>query len=240
MVKSWQPQFIITVGDNNYPVGAPHTFATNVGRDYGAYVFSQPTRFFPALGNHDWDTDSAQPYFDYFPISNSPAYSDSSGHERYYDFVQTPVHFFALDSDQREPSGTDNNSAQAVWLQNRLATSTAPWHIVYFHHPAYSSSPRHGSSLWMRWPFEIWGADAVFGGHNHVYERLLIGNIPYFVNGLGGHSQHDNGVVPITGSQIRYNDAFGAMLVEADAHEITFQFFAIPGILIDSYTMTQP
>ena len=27
------------------------------------------------------------------------------GNERYYDFVQGPVHFFVIDSDQNEPDG---------------------------------------------------------------------------------------------------------------------------------------
>ena len=38
----------------------------------------------------------------------------------------------------------------------------------------------------MQWPFKDWGADAVLTGHDHIYERLLVNGIPYFVNGIGG------------------------------------------------------
>ena len=33
----------------------------------------------------------------------------------------------------------------------------------------------HGSNVDMRWPFETWGADIVFAGHDHVYERSRVG-----------------------------------------------------------------
>ncbi len=86
--------------------------------------------FFPTLGNHDWYTNDAQPYLDYFTLP---------GNERYYDFVWGPVHFFALDSDEHEPDGVNAGSAQAAWLQQGLAASTSPWNIVYTHYPPYSS-----------------------------------------------------------------------------------------------------
>lgn len=38
----------------------------------------------------------------------------------------------------------------------------------------------------MRWPFKEWGATAVMSGHAHVYERLEVDNLTYFVNGIGG------------------------------------------------------
>ena len=53
-----------------------------------------------------------------------------------------------------------------------LAASTAPWKIVYMHHPPYSSS-QHGSTPGMQWPFENWGASLVLTGHDHTYERIL-------------------------------------------------------------------
>ncbi|MGB0388493.1 MAG: metallophosphoesterase family protein [Ardenticatenaceae bacterium] len=247
MVKGWQPEFIITMGDNNYPDGEASTIDNNVGKYYSQYIYpydgrytpgTPPNRFFPSLGNHDWNTTNAQPYLDYFPISSSAANTGSSGNERYYDFVQGPVHFFAIDSDQHEPDGRKSTSKQAAWLKSQLAASRSPWQIVYFHHAAYSSASRHGSDSQMEWPFAEWGADAVIAGHDHTYERLLIENIPYFVNGLGGATPRDFGA-PIPGSQARYKDDNGAMLVEANESSITFQFYSVAngGTLIDRTTI---
>jgi len=71
------------------------------------------------------------------------------GNERYYDFVQGNVHFYAVNS-ACEPNGTSATSTQALWLKNALANSTSTWNVVYFHHPAYSSGSNHGSSVGMR------------------------------------------------------------------------------------------
>ncbi|MCH7762023.1 metallophosphoesterase [candidate division TA06 bacterium] len=145
------------------------------------------------------------------------------------------VHFFALNSNSSEPDGADSTSIQAQWLQSALATSTRQWKIVYFHHAAYSSGS-HGNKERMQWPFQNWNATAVIAGHDHTYERILKGEFPYFVNGLGGRSRYSFGN-PIPGSQIRYNDDFGAMLVVASVDSLNFKFINRAGDLIDNYTI---
>jgi len=235
LVAGWQPEFIITVGDNNYPDGAQGTIDANIGQFYHTYIspyagsYGQgagQNRFFPALGNHDYGTGSAQPYLDYFTLP---------GNERYYDFTWGPVHFFALNSDPNEPDGVGSSSPQAAWLQGQMAGSTSAWQIVYFHAAPYSSGYHH-STDWMRWPFQEWGADAVLAGHDHDYERLLINGLSYFVNGLGGGAIYSFGD-KLEGSQVRYNDNYGAMLVDASVSTMTFQFITRQGQVIDSYTI---
>jgi tartrate-resistant acid phosphatase type 5 len=235
LVKSWNPDIIITTGDNNYPDGEAATIDEHVGQYYHDYIYpyngtygagAETNRFFPSLGNHDWHAPDAQPYLDYFELP---------GNERYYDFVWGSVHFFALDGDSDEPDGVNKSSVQAAWLKERLAQSNSPWNIVYNHFPPYSSA-LHGNSDWMQWPFQEWGASAVLAGHDHTYERIIRNGFPYFVNGLGGQSRYDFNS-PVEGSQVRYNDDFGAMLVEADWHTITFQFINCQGDVIDTYSM---
>ena len=161
------------------------------------------------------------------------------GNERYYDFVLGPVHFFALDSDENEPDGFRSNSVQAAWLKPAMAASTSRWNIVYFHHAPYTSGVMHGSSTWMRWPFKDWGADAVLAGHEHLYERLLVDGLPYFVNGVGGGGIYNFGT-PLPESQFRYNADYGAMLVTASATDLRFEFYNRTGRLIDQYELTKP
>ncbi len=233
LIDRWQVDFVITLGDNNYPSGAPETIDHNVGQYYHAYISPYTgeygegaaiNRFFPSLGNHDWLSAGAQPYLDYFTLP---------GNERYYSFTWGPVELFALDSNESEPDGFRRDSAQAAWLQGALAASQAPWKIVYFHHAPYTSGSYHGPSVWMQWPFEEWGASAVLAGHEHIYERLQIGGIPYFVNGIGGGAIYEFGK-PLPGSLARYNQDYGAMWVQAVPDAITFQFFNRKGELIDS------
>ena len=237
LVISWAPDLIITTGDNNYEFGEASTIDINIGQFYHEYISpyvgsfgaGSPSgnRFFPSLGNHDWESPNAQPYLDYFALP---------GNERYYTFTSGPVQFFVIDSDPREPDGVTSDSVQAQWLRDALQASTAPWKLVYFHHPPYSSGAVHGSQTYMQWPFQAWGASAVLTGHDHTYERVIIDNFPYFVVGLGGRSIYEFGA-PIPGSEVRYNEDFGAMRVDADASAMTFSFYSRVGALVDSYTL---
>ncbi len=238
LVHSWEPDFIITTGDNNYPSGLSSTIDQNIGQYYASFIYpyngdfgsgATENRFFPSPGNHDWNSGTLDPYLDYFTLP---------GNERYYDFRRGPVHFFALDSDSREPAGVSAGSLQAQWLEEVLTASDAPWKIVYMHHSPYSSG-RHGNVDWMQWPFEEWGASALMAGHDHLYERLIIDDLPIFVNGLGGHPSRYRFLFIKSGSQVRFRDTHGAMLVTVSNSEINFTFITVDGQEIDSFSLFQ-
>ena len=237
LVKSWDPDFITTTGDNNYPVGAPETIDENIGKFFHEFIGSykgkygqgaSKNRFFPIPGHRDWDTEQLNPYLDYFTLP---------GNERYYDFTWGPVHFFMLDTDEREPDGATHLSEQARWLKWKLSSSNMPWKLVYAHHAPYTSHKVDDIKR-MRWPFGAWGADAVLSGYYHVYERLSIEGIPYFVNGAGGSTVSSFGEED-PHSQYRYNRDYGAILVEASEEAIKFTFINRKGKLIDSFSIVK-
>jgi len=232
LVHSWNVDFILTTGDNNY-TGNTDGIDGVIGRYYSDFIGnywgahgpgSRTTRFWPTPGNHDWDVAGLASYTDYFTLP---------GNERYYDIPLGLVHLFALDSDPREPDGTTVDSMQARWLQGALSRSTSCFKIVFFHHPAYSFGP-HGSSFEMRWPFEAWGADVVLAGHDHVYERFEVGQIPYFTVGLGGASPYSF-VTTIPESRAQFNSDFGAMRVTATRRGMRFEFIDANGTLVESF-----
>ncbi len=238
LVKGWNPDVIITLGDNNYPHGASSTIDQNVGQYYHDFIApyngrfgagSDRNRFFPVLGNHDWEAAGAKPYLDYFTLPDN---------ERYYAVTAGSVRLFALDSYPEEPDGVSPDSRQAVWLRQALEQSTACWNIVYMHHAPFSSG-LHGSSEWMQWPFQAWGADAVLGGHDHHYERIMRDGLPYIVNGLGGGARYPVGK-PVASSVVQYRAQHGAMLIEATSGGISFQFVTHTGETIDTYEQQQP
>jgi hypothetical protein len=248
LVNSWNPDFIITTGDNNYPSGEASTIDDHIGQFYSAYIGnyigeygsgSLSNRFWPSLGNHDWqsmacDDDGCQgPYLDYFTLP---------GNERYYDVDLGLVHLFALNSDFTEPDGVTVDSIQANWLREELAGSTACFDVVFSHVPPYSSG-HHGSGEHMRWSFAAWGADVVLSGHDHTYERIEADGILYFVNGLGGQSRYgfanEGELPPGVTSQARFSREFGAMLVTVTTSSLTTQFYDVAGGLIDQYTLEE-
>jgi hypothetical protein len=235
-VHHWAPDYVLTVGDNNYDNGAASTIDPNIGQFYhdfiGNYAGSfgdgpSTNRFFPSLGNHDWDTTGAAPYLSYFTLP---------GNERYYEFVRGSVHFFAIDSDTREPDGTGSSSTQAQWLQQRLAASTSPFNVVYFHHPPYSSGGLHGSTAYMQWPFKQWGADVVLSGHDHDYERLDVGGLTYVVNGSGAETRPMGSTV--AGSVFRNASDTVALLLQANDLAMTFQYELRDGSVIEAFSIT--
>jgi len=240
LIRSWEPDFILTTGDNNYPNGSSETIDENIGQYFHEFIHpymgsygegADANRFFPTLGNHDWDINQAQAYLDYFTLP---------GNERFYDFVWGPVHFFAIDSDSREPDGVGRTSKQAEWLQEKLKSSTTPWQIVYFHHAPYSSGAYYGPMDWMHWPFKDWGVDVVFSGHEHLYERLNIAGIPFFVVGNSGYPNPYWFGPTYPGSQKRYRDNYGALVVDASETQLTLVFETQDHEIIDAYRLESP
>jgi hypothetical protein len=252
LVSNADPEFVITMGDNSYPdASSSMLLETNIGQYYSKYIggymgkfgIGSPINlFFPAVGNHEWygaDPDpmkNLQSYLNYFP--------ELPGNKRYFTFQFGLVKFFVVDSDQHEPDGSTPDSVQGKWLQQELAESTtACYKLVYFHHPPYSSGDFPGP--WMQWPFAAWGADAVMSGHDHVYERLSVDGVPYFINGLGGANRFGFSHVD-SHSVFRFVDAahpelgapdWGAQFVTATKQSITFDFIDSDGGKVDSITL---
>ncbi len=137
-----------------------------------------------------------------------------------------------------EKNRADTHWAEVERLKEQLAASDAPWKLVFLHRPPFSSS-EHGSTLKLQWPFQEWGANAVFAGHDHVYERIVVNGFPYFVNGMGGVANGYSFGDPVPGSEVRYNATDGALLVEATSEGIKIQYLSVlnGGKLIDSYTV---
>lgn len=243
LVKSWQPEFIVTVGDDYYDTAGgtgEEQYDRSVGELYGAWLRDGDNAFFPALGNHDYSDampgpDTYLAYFD-LPGNGSP---NSSGNERYYEFVEGPVHFFVLNSNDEEPDGIDANSKQARWLKAALAASTSPWNVVVSHYPPYSSDIEHGSNPQVAWPFAEWGADVVLNGHAHTYERIERDGIVYLVNGLGGDTPYEFDE-PVEGSAKRFNEMHGAQRVTATPEAIAFEFISTDGTVIDRREIAKP
>lgn len=249
LVKGWQPDFIITVGDNNYPTNGADSIDLNIGRYYhefihpyrGAYgAGASSNRFYPSIGNHDWamgwhGPGALNPYLNYFTLP---------GNERYYTHSHGNVELFAVSSNPMEPNGNTASSKQALWLSNALASSSATWRLVYFHESPYSSGYWHGShtleSTNMAWPFREWGATAVLCGHDHLYERVQTNGMVYFINGTGG-DRLDRFHFPFTaGSMVRYNARHGALRIDATETNLSFRFYNVAEKLLDLYRINAP
>ncbi|WIA29649.1 hypothetical protein OEZ86_012135 [Tetradesmus obliquus] len=264
MIAAWGVDGVLALGDNNYFVGSNSTIDAQVGKYYGSFIYpykgtygsGSPTgtnRFWPITGNHDWGntcgdgnsgcsascaTGSLAAHLWYMPV----------GGKAYYNKVLAGglLEIFALDSDCNQRDGTSPTSVQGQWLQNALAASTATWKFVLLHHSPFSSSTGHGTNPRLQWPFEQWGAHAVFSAHDHLYERITKNaGFPYFVNGAGGQSLNSFGT-PESGSAVRYSTTHGAQLLTINATTADIAFYAATDATnpyasqVDCYRLTKP
>ena len=100
------------------------------------------------------------------------------GGERYYAFRKSGVAFFALDSNYMDPK-------QLEWLEQSLKSSQGDWKICFFHHPLFNDGRHHGPDLDLRTQliplFQRYKVNAVFSGHEHVYERMKPENVVVWI-----------------------------------------------------------
>jgi tartrate-resistant acid phosphatase type 5 len=234
LVKSWDPDLIITTGDNNYWEGDFSTLKENISSYYSEYIFNfdapsdyqcngkafkeKINRFFPCPGNHDDSkTDHLVPYLNFFTLL---------GDEINYSFIWGPVHFFSLNS------LPDDVTNQKEWLKTQLAKSNSGFNVVYFHHSPYSQG-QYGNKENMQWNFQEMGADIVLTGHDHLYTRVEKKgeeSFHYLVNGAGGcnlYSCSSNILDPKLFSVFCYDNNFGAIRGKATPEELVLEFISI-------------
>ena len=262
-VKSWDPDFIVTLGDNAYSDHNDHQNAFQVDAldFYGDYIKSsaedpkgEATRFFPALGNHDYHAAGSgvfparvKAYEAAFAVPEGPG-----GHQ-FYELARGPVRFFVLDSNTAPKEKLYKiGSAQETWFRERLAAATEPWKLAVFHHSPYQSSTKNQDEIHMRkWKFEDTNLTAVIAGHSHIYERVMKGAFPFFTNGLGGNAIYPFQSPRIKGSEVSYGQKApgeadppkfrrGAIFGEATPTTFTLEFWNASGRRIDHWPATAP
>jgi acid phosphatase type 7 len=165
---------MIHTGDVAYDSGTIQAFEDNVFGVYADLLRSIP--LFPAAGNHEYDTMQGAPFREVFALPGD------SG-EKWYSFDWGRVHFAALDTEA-------SYATQAAWLDRDLASTKAPWKIVYLHRPPYSSG-MHGSDTGLRAALapilERHRVQLVLAGHDHNYERMTMQQgVLHVVTGGGG------------------------------------------------------
>lgn len=257
LVKSWDPEFIVSTGDNWYTaIDTLDSLDEAIGQYYADYLWpyngkydwinpEQARKFFATIGNHDRDPSvRLRLIMDYLGIRNP-----------YYNVVKGPVNLLILDSGydsssvNRQLDGISASSKQAEWFREELAKSKSPWNLVFMHHPPYSSTaagntpPLAGDGTLsypdVRWPFKDWGCDVLIHGHSHNYERYEVDGFSYISCGSGGHDLDGFIASPSENSKSRYNTKFGAMNVSATCTELILTFYDTDGVSIDTLTLTK-
>jgi hypothetical protein len=225
---------VLALGDEAYPKGSQANFEECYDPSWGP--FKERTE--PVPGNHEYETQAASGYFDYF--------GESAGNpqEGYYSYDLGAWHIVALNSNCGEGEiRCGPGSAQTKWLKEDLASKPDEGQctLAYMHQPRFSSGEEHGSTpnlepLWEAL-YEA-GADVVLSGHEHNYERFAPQDpegradpergIREFVVGTGGKSHYPI-LDPIANSEVHNDETYGVLKLTLHPHSYEWQFVPVEG-----------
>jgi acid phosphatase type 7 len=221
---------VLTLGDNAYEDGTAQDFSECYEPSWGQ--FKERTR--PAPGNHDYETEGASAYFDYF---GGAAGQPGKG---YYSYELGQWNIVALNSNC-EDVGCTASSPQLRWLEADLAKDTKTCTLVYFHYPLFSSGEyRPGihevKPLWEA--LYAAEADVVLNGHDHNYQRFAPQDpngkadpergIREFVVGTGGRS-HYSILGPIANSEVYNDETYGVLKITLRPESYEWRFIPVEG-----------
>ncbi|TBF24876.1 MULTISPECIES: metallophosphoesterase family protein [Rhizobium] len=244
------PVAVLALGDLAYDNGTKADF-TCYNQSWGQDSIYSVT--LPIPGNHEYQTDNAKPYFNYF--SNLPIVADNAKRGGYYavDFLDNgrdSWRIYALNS----YAGVGSNSPQIHWLTDDLAKAKAPC-ILAFWHPFLFSSGHHGHahSKDAKAPFvrgktmvaafevlRLAGASTILSGHDHDFEQFgrhdVDGNadsdgLRSFVVGTGGGPLYNTITYknrPPT-SEFYQQDTHGVLRLELFSSSYRWTFVVVAG-----------
>jgi invasin-like protein/Big-like domain-containing protein/calcineurin-like phosphoesterase family protein len=222
---------VFALGDNVYQNGTTAEFANCYEPTWGRHK----ARTHPAVGNHEYNTTGAAPYYNYF---GAAAGSPGQG---YYSFDLGQWHVIVLNSNINMKVG----SPQLGWLQADLAGHPNLCTVAYFHHPLYSSTDGTGSGG-VTYPavrplydaLYAAGADLILAGHRHFYERVApikpdgtrddefgLREIIVGSGGIGGGSQTN--IFPQ--SQVRNGSTLGVLKLYLYDDSYAWEFVPVAG-----------
>ncbi len=232
------PGTILGVGDYAYPDGTQAEYDDCFDPKFGRHR----SRMVTAVGNHEYHTKGAVPYFGYF---GAAAGDPKKGYfTRTIDGWQVIV----LNSNCGRIGGCGQSSAQYRWLEAQLAAAPGLCRIAVVHHPRWSSWSNYSDGYRTGELLELLhgaGTDIVLTGHAHQYERLIqldpagvadpANGFTQFTIGTGGVSLRS----PVAGellpsSAFRSTNHHGALALSLDADSYQWRFLATTGAIVDS------
>ena len=224
------PGVVFTAGDNAYESGTAEEFRNCYQPTWGRHK----DRTYPSAGNHEFHSNGATPYFDYFGAN---AGDPKQG---YYSYDLGTWHIIVLNSECDEVGGCQQGSREEKWLSSDLDAHPAHCVLAYWHKPLFSSGAKHGNdpevkAFWM----DLYKrrATVVINGHDHDYERFAPQDpdgkpdprgIREFVAGTGGRN-HRPFASTLPTTEVRNADTFGVLKITLHPGAYEWEFIPEAG-----------
>jgi calcineurin-like phosphoesterase family protein len=223
-----EPGTVFTVGDNAYQAGTEEEFQRCYHPTWGR--FKDRTR--PAVGNHEYRSPGAKPYYAYFGTSAGRA------GRGWYAYNLGTWRIYVLNSNC-SIVGCFRGSRQERWLRADLANHPHRCVLAYWHHALFSSGPHGGHTSVRRFWEDLYQARAevVINGHDHDYERFarmapnggrVVRGIREFVVGTGGASHYR--IKTLRRNSDTHDDAtFGVLRLTLHPTSYSWEFVPVAG-----------
>jgi len=221
---------VFTLGDNAYAKGTAKEFAECYDPTWGRH--KKHTR--PAVGNHEYKTRDARPYFDYF----GEAAGDRD--KGYYSYDLGDWHIVVLNTICVVVGGCAPGSPQYEWLVQDLKSNPSPCTLAYMHHPLFSSGKHRGETEIRPLVEALYeaGAEVMLAGHEHNYERFApqtpLGDfepsrgIRQFIVGTGGRERRKiRRTAPH--SEVRDRSTYGVLKLSLHPDSYDWEFLPVAG-----------
>lgn len=225
MIESWRPDFVLTVGDNAYPLGSAGLLDRVIFGPYAAVM--RRSAWFPALGNHDVKANGGKPELQAF---------HSLGNERWYRFTWGNAAVVVLDSNVSVGPG----SPQLRFARSSLALPSC-FRFAVLHHPPWEP-PGNRVAPGLRRNIvplvEKNGVQVVFEGHLHAYARSRPHHgVLYVAVGTGGAELDDDAEKLTIPSARVVEGRFGALRVDVAGRAARFRYQTVDGRVRDDFRL---
>ena len=222
---------VFAAGDLTYPNGTASEFANCYAPTWGL----EKARTRPIVGNHEYNTSGAAPYYAYW---GAAAGDPSKG---YYSYDIGGWHAIVLNANCSKVGGCGAGSAQERWLSADLQSSSTQCTVAFWHQARFSStrSSPDGATLALWQDLYDYGADVVIGGHYHNYERFApqtptgladpATGIREFVVGTGGAALGGFKSTTMANSQVKDRSTYGVLKLTLHSSSYDWQFIPIAG-----------
>jgi calcineurin-like phosphoesterase family protein len=226
LIQSWHPDFVLTVGDDAYPLGSKALLNRDIFQPYAAVM--RESAWFPALGNHDVKADGGRPEIEAF---------HSLGKERWYRFTWGNAAVVVLDSDTSVAPGSPQLRFARKALAHRSCFRFAAWHRPPWEPPGRPFSPGLRRNIVPL--VQKNGIQVVFVGHLHAYARSRPHNgVVYVAVGTGGATLDFDAHKLTTPLARIVEGSFGALRVDVSSHTARFRYETIGGEVRDRFRLT--
>ncbi|HEY3355765.1 MAG TPA: metallophosphoesterase family protein [Polyangia bacterium] len=249
MIDGQAPELVVGTGD--YVYAGEKTSCWDHWFDAVPKLFKH-TPFYPAMGNHDYDT---QTYTDesnagllnaqrWFSLPTGP---EVGKYTTYYAFSFGNARFIVYDTYKDHAPG----SAQYQWIEAELAAAKADpnvQHSFVINHATFEGvgqfcfigeQAQKDNRAWIEPLVQQYEADATFVGHEHNYVHVKKNGIHHVVTGGGGAPLENTIILPCdqhlcdNPDLVKFDQCtFHAMILDINGAHVTYTALAEDGTTV--------